>query len=690
MAGKRKRGEVTPTQATTQNTTPSTNGKPISAIAAARLKLEAQLQAQAPPAVDGIQEPPTSPIVEATTDYSASEFDDEIPAPTLIPKNLKLCTWRNISANILSNTPDEFAIILEKHQTVSFIGCLNVQVLKGAVNINGANIGAVPKRGGGERSWRVYVPSTHPITKIRGLDRVNHVSFVSCKEPVPLQGISPLFAGIWAAKKDMGRSFDFISESDTDPLKRPLTPENAPEDWLRAIEDITTSSSASTLVTGDSLTGKSSFAKRLLNRYLTGMGKIAKAVPSVCYLDLDPIKPEYTPHGQISLTIVREVNLGPTFTHPTTTISRGGAREARNETIAAYPLPISNLTNYEEYFISCVRSFFQTYQTLTSSPPSSDGIAFPRPPLIINTPASLYTTHFPLLTSLLTTIFKPTHIIHLGNTTAIDPDTAEKLHALTHLATTKTNSQLHELEAQTPILPPQRTEEELRSMIMQSYFHTSSINSNELGNERAMKWTQHPIETLTPWELCYQETQTRMQDFTAFLALFEPLHPSELCTALNGSVIHIFSTTTTSSSDSEIRRTPKYGIPYFPADRETRMVSPLPLLSSPQSSRLLCTALLHSFQPEEKIVNIIVPKTREAVLRTLDPEATVLVAGCCEVPEWAYVEGAHFDAGQQVRAGPVVGGGGGGGTVGPWVESAGVVEGMGYLNVSRRVRRFLG
>jgi hypothetical protein len=87
-----------------------------------------------------------------------------------------------------------------------------VKVLKGAVNINGANFGAVPRHGEEKKSWRVYVPSTHPITKVRGLDRVNHVQFLSCDEPVGLQGISPDFTGIWATKKELGRSFDFVSQ----------------------------------------------------------------------------------------------------------------------------------------------------------------------------------------------------------------------------------------------------------------------------------------------------------------------------------------------------------------------------------------------------------------------------------------------------------------------------------------------
>ncbi|KAF2641354.1 hypothetical protein P280DRAFT_468985 [Massarina eburnea CBS 473.64] len=659
MAGKRKRGDATPLEAAAQSPTPLID-KPISAIAAARLKLEAKLQAQQPSAA---QETPTSPIVEATSDYGDSEFEEDTPTATLIPKNLKLCTWRKISANILSDTSEELTIVLEKHQTVSFIGCFNVNVLKGAININGANIGAAPKNSEQKKSWRVYAPSTHPITKVRGLDRVNHVQFVSCKEPAPLQEVNPLFAGIWATRKEQGRNFDFIPESDADPFKRPLVPENAPEDWLRAIEDVSSSSSASTVIIGAPMTGKSTFAKRLLNRYLTGVGKTAKAVPVVCYLDLDARNPEYTTHGQISLTVVRQINLGPSFTHPATTV-RGV--DEMNKTIAAFPLPIRDLANYENYFASCAKSLFQAYQGFS--------LGDNRPPLIINTPTTLYTTHLPLLISFLITL-KPNNIIHLGNTFSIDSDAAEKLHTLTLLSTTKTNSQLYELSAQAQILPPQRTEEELRSMHIQSYFHLSSLKGVEMGG---MKWNEKPIDTIMPWELCYEETETRSQDFIGFLPLFEPISSFQLATALNGSIIQIaqISDAEVLSQATDLPRTPKYHIPYFPTDNETHFIAPL----DPSASCIVCTALLSSFDPENRVANIVVPKTHEALLRTLKPENTVMVAGCCETPEWAYVESVYH---QQAEVKTEV-------ELGPWTEKSSVVDGMGHLSVVRRVRKFLG
>ncbi|KAF2679071.1 hypothetical protein K458DRAFT_490761 [Lentithecium fluviatile CBS 122367] len=679
MAGKRKRGEVESTVPQTSDPA-NANGKPISAIAAARLKAAA-VTAQAT-TIDGTQEAPQTLTGATDSDYAESE-PDEIP---VVNQNFKLSTWQNDGENVLSGNDEGLTIVLDKHSTAAFVGCCDVKILKGAVNVNGANLVAIPRQGEQARTYRVFVPSTHPISKVRGLDRLNHVQFLHCEKPTPFTRLSPLFADIWVAPSNSGkeRSFHLISQSDTDTLARPLTPENAPEEWLRSIEDIA-SKSAISLVTGPPCSGKSTFAKRLLNRYLTGMGKTAKPLPSVCYLDLDPEKPEYTPHGQVSLIVVQEVNLGPSFTHPNSPPGVPG----RNVTIAAHPIPFQSLANYEDYFTSCVSDLFQTYQNL---PPE-----YRARPLIINTPTTLYTAHFALLRTLLTTV-KPNHIIHLGDTAAIDPDVALKLDTLQTLAKRATAT-LHELAPQFPLLPPSRTDAELRTMHMQSYFHIGHVkppnphSKSPQGNMEIM-WDTQPLSHLTPWEFCYEETTTRSRDLIGILAFFEPLPSSQLATALNGSVIHVVETSdpVTQAQYRTLPRTPDTNIPYFPSNASTGMTDPL----DPQTSKLVCTAMIRGFDHKNRILQVLVPKTHDSLLQTLSPEKTVFVAGCCDTPEWAYVEDAYHQLHDQMSylqcGGKFVGedvlleGVG----LPPWVEKKSVVDGMGYLNTVRRVRKFLG
>ena len=185
----------------------NTNGKPISAIAAARLKAAAATQV---PIIEDTGDVPQSPLVDAAeSDFGESEPEETTPP---VDRNFNLCTWRKNAETTLSDTDEELTIILEKHATVAFVGSYEVKVLRGAINVNGANIGAVLRGEETLLEQRVFVPSTHPITKIRGLDRTNHVQFLHCQEPTPLATMSPLFAGIWSASSEAGkeRSFQLV------------------------------------------------------------------------------------------------------------------------------------------------------------------------------------------------------------------------------------------------------------------------------------------------------------------------------------------------------------------------------------------------------------------------------------------------------------------------------------------------
>jgi polynucleotide 5'-hydroxyl-kinase GRC3/NOL9 len=191
--------------------------KPMSAIAAARLRAEATAKGVVTPEVTTEPVPgpadvlAPSPLPEPE-EYEDSELDEE---PFVVKQNLKLCTWRNESQNTISNTDSELTVKLSKHTTIALIGVFRFRVLKGAVHINGANIGALSRNGQKDQIYSAYVPSTHPISKIRGLDNVNHVQFISCEEPKPLATMSSLFSDIWNVGADarISRSFQVVSHS---------------------------------------------------------------------------------------------------------------------------------------------------------------------------------------------------------------------------------------------------------------------------------------------------------------------------------------------------------------------------------------------------------------------------------------------------------------------------------------------
>jgi polynucleotide 5'-hydroxyl-kinase GRC3/NOL9 len=460
-----------------------------------------------------------------------------------------------------------------------------------------------------------------------------------------------------------------VTDSDTDPLSRPLRPEVIPEDWLRAIENCTSSPSI-TIITGSSSSGKSTFARRLVNRSLTGLGKNAPSVPAVCYMDLDPKRQEYAPGGQISLVVARDLNLSPSFTHPSIIPASGDAM--RNEMIRSHPIPM-DFANYADYYQSCVEDLFLAYRNLCSRDPSL--------PLVIDTPGFLYTSNFDIINKLLTRL-KPHNIVHLGDTQAYDTETAARLHLLQTTAS-QYRSTVQEITAQQPQSIPIRTDAELSAMQMQSYFHLKPSTTNP-DQPQVLSWTPDTLSHLVPWEFCYDETSERTQDIVGFATYSESIEPASLLHALNGSIVQIIQSTssTVPTPYTSLPRTGKHSIPYFPESERTGKVEPL----DPRTTRLVCTAMIRGFDLERKVVQVLVPKTHDALLYDLVPERTVFVGGCCDVPEWAFVEDAYAKKGAGSHEQPGL-------TTEfvdhmPWVESEGVIEEMGYLNTVRRVRKY--
>ncbi|KAF9701293.1 hypothetical protein EKO04_000582 [Ascochyta lentis] len=663
MPGKRRKLEEIPPVASTQKPAARAE-KPLSAIAAARLRAEATKNVTVQETtLEPLAAPSSPPAEELVSEYEASEAG---PEPAVTQRNVKLCNWQHHPTDIFTENESELSINLNKNTTIALVGHFDFKVSRGAININGANVGAVTRDGQKARSYRAHVPATQPIFKIRGLDGKNHVHFTSCKEPTPFAKLNPLYESIWntGSQGERRRTFGIITDSEDDPLQRSLQPHSSPEDWLRAIEDCASEPSM-TLITGSPESGKSTFSRRLLNRYLTGMGKTKPAVPTVCYLDLDPSKAEYSPQGLISLVVVRQLNLGPSFTHPVTALPQPGSEQ--NEIVRSHAIPM-DLANYQDYYHECIEDLYLAYKNLYSRDSSL--------PLLINTPAFLYTTHFQLLQQLLAR-FKPHNVVHLGDTRAIDPSAADKLHALqTH--TTQHRSTFHEITAQKPKLPQLRTDAELRAMHMQSYFHLGTSSAASLPT-----WTSAPLSTHLPWEFSYLSTSTREQDMVGFLSYNEPVPSSSLMHALNGSIVYIIQTSSAQvpTPYTSLPRTPKSQIPYFPASEKLGLVEPL----DPRSSRVVCAALVRGFDPERRVVQVLVPKALEDAILGLKAERTVFVAGCADWPEWAYVEDAYLEQHEEETGERKLGERG---ELPTWVESEDVVDGMGYLNTVRRVRKF--
>ncbi|KAH6637711.1 hypothetical protein C7974DRAFT_450712 [Boeremia exigua] len=632
---------------------PARTDKPLSAIAAARLRAEAaktaaekeatpEPQAAASPAPALTPEHAASPAPDSP---SESESDSS-PPPA---RATKLSTWTHAPSAIHAETAAELTITLAKNSTIALLGTFDLHVLRGAINIDGANLGAVTRDGERAGPWRVSVPATHPVLKIRGLDGENRVRFVGC-EDAGMGRLGSVWEGLWneGVAGERGRSFGVITTTAEDPLGRPLQPHAAPETWLRAVEDCAAVPNT-TLVAGLPETGKSSFCTRLINRYLTGLGRTKPAVPAVAFLDLDPGAQEYAPPGQIALVVVRELNLGPTFAHP---VAAGGEGAEVNETVRAHVVPLE-LGDYQDYYAACVEDLCLAFRALSARDPALS--------LVINTPGWLATTHSAILTQLVRRC-KPQQIVQMGD---------EPLPALRD--TSVKHSTLHTITAQRALATPYRSPAALRAMATQSYFHLATV--------APPTWSAAPLTTLRPWEFAYRSTPTHRQSLVGFLALTTPPPASALLHYLSGAVIHILQTP---APQTTLPRTPISQIPYFPLDAATGVVTP----PDPRATRLICVALVRGFDPVRGVVQVLVPRALDGAMAELQAERTVFAVGCCERPGWAYVEDAYVRQYEE-EAGERRFGGDEDEETPVWVEREGVIDGMGYMGAERRVRKFI-
>ncbi len=421
------------------------------------------------------------------------------------------------------------------------------------------------------------------------------------------------------------------------------------------------------MVAGAPGSGKSVFARRLVNRSLTGLGKTAQSVPVAFLLDLDPDDQEYMPVGQVSLVAIKDIQLGPKFVHPA--IIPGLENSSRNKLIRAHPVP-RNWPLYMDFYCACVDDLFQTYNKLRSQHPIA--------PLVIKTSGRLYTSNFDILSKFSSQI-KPHNFAHLSSSLTADYEVTTKSQTF-RAETAQYQGTYHEITAHKYTTNLIRSKDDLNLMQMQSYFHLSS-RKRELNNRSALAWACKPLSTIVPWEFCYQETSSRKQDIAGFVMYTEPVESASIVKILNGAIIHILTSNSPVVLDAytKLPCNNKNRIPLIPKSEKYGD----PGFLDPRTSEFRCIAMIRGFDLERNIVQVLVPNTHEGLLRSLLPEQTVFTYGCCNTPEWAFSEDKHAAMASRSNQPSILKG-----DKCMWVEEQIFADQMGYLNTLRRVRKF--
>ncbi|KAI6245681.1 Polynucleotide 5'-hydroxyl-kinase GRC3 [Erysiphe necator] len=512
------------------------------------------------------------------------------------------------------------------------VGQYEICVHKGDINLLGATLRHL-------RRYRVFASPAHSLPVIRcsressDLAEISLHPFESGFEE--LKSLSPLFGSLWDNKsgsddsrfdnlspKKNQSTFQILYSSCEKHQKSYFHALVSPPEWNLAISSCIKSSETPPIifVCGPKSAGKSTFAKLLVNRFLSRSIEKATSI-SVALLDLDPGQPEYSPPGQLSLTHVKEPNLGPSFSHPVC--------GRVNECLRSHFIGAISPTLDPEFYITCALSLFSDYRRFLYNNNS-------KCPLVINTPGWVLGTGLEILIELLENI-RPNIVMYMSQEGP--PEVVESLKDVDKsINFVSLPSQTSESSS--------RTAAQLRKMLYISYFHLNSCFKDTLS------WNFQPISSFRPWEIRYSGDSPGI---LGIMCYGEVPSANLLAETLNGSLLSIVvidemtvipglekekgnnkkkmledSVHLHKFLESNIIRTPE-DLPYF----DPKIVTKL----RPETSHSIGLALVRGIDISRRRLQVITPISAITLEKLQETEKPiVLVHGKLDTPGWAYTE----------------------------------------------------
>ncbi|KAJ6518830.1 hypothetical protein C8R45DRAFT_6650 [Mycena sanguinolenta] len=520
-------------------------------------------------------------------------------------------------------------ISLSATQTISLLGAYIFTVLQGAVCICGTR---VPSNA---TAYRVYAPRSSPIPIIEALDekmpldsfsavpaRLRPV-FESCDTLVAFQ---PLDSGVEGLGR-ICRTFDGVFKPsrwhDTDGgqhlrlpgvhlITKPSKDIQAfilPSSWETALNSISDTASGIYLIKGHKKSGKSSFARTLLNRLLCRYSKVA-------FLECDPGQSEFTPGGLVALNIIERPVFGPPFTHPTLSNF-------------AHYIGVTTPRSSPSHYLASIQSLVETYQLEVQSPADYDD----RPkisetiPLIVNTMG--WTKGLGAdLTRKIEDLVQPTDIFEVEappfdhSLSFEPPPRLPDLHS----------PQLHLLQSIPPsVLSANYSASDHRAISILSYFHSIFPRAapNALEQVTAIRWnTAIPLCGQPPYEIDWTLAFDRIALCGAGV---EDVVPSEISRVLNGGLVGLVAYEP-GSLDEDINMSTAS------SDADVTQGSPIPYIqgsAAPSPSTSMChgIALIRAISPSSSHMQLLTPLPSHLLSK-----CRVLVKGEMELPIWGMLD----------------------------------------------------
>ena len=206
------------------------------------------------------------------------------------------------------------------------------------------------------------------------------------------------------------------------------------------------------LISGPKGSGKSSFAKLLVNSILSQQLDFPGS-PAVAFLDLDPGQPEFQPPGSISLMLLKSFVLSAQFTHDTTSVS------SKSKIIRSHFFGYLTPRDDPSYYLECCMDLLNNYRKIQST----DTCANSPIPLVINCCGWVFGTGLDILVDLICRLL-PSRVIYMSTQ---GPEEVEA--RLAGIVSTSSNL-FHTLTSQ-PFQHTTQDSSKSRLVKMLSYFH---------------------------------------------------------------------------------------------------------------------------------------------------------------------------------------------------------------------------
>ncbi|KAK7470505.1 Polynucleotide 5'-hydroxyl-kinase grc3 [Stygiomarasmius scandens] len=528
---------------------------------------------------------------------------------------------------------------LQEGETVSFVGTYRLTVLVGSLSICGVTLSPSP------RTHDVFAPRSSPLPVLKACSNPENESW----KPTPPDRLKDIFQtsntvfilqelrtnveGLGSVCKTFESVFRPSRLSGEDKLDlrlagihmitnsaKDIHPYLIPPSWDAAMKSFLSSGSEQSpseapvyIVKGPKKSGKSSFAKMLLNKLVQKYRKVA-------FLECDIGQSEFTPGGMVSLNIIEKPVFGPPFTHPT----------LPNQ--AHYIGALTPRTSPSHY-LAAIQALVQYYKLDVQTPvdtTSEDSRIDYCIPLVVNTMGWAKGLGADL-TAKIEEMVQPSHIFEFE---APIHDGGWSKSNITTIASVDYSSTPRQHKLLEPITPlPNYSAVDHRIITLLSYFHavfpSPTIDANDfirdlkegLRQVTACTWnTSLPLCAVPPFEV---DVPSIVDRFVLCGAGSEDVIPAEIERVLNGAVVGLVScdpgTLDTNDTDSRTHGV----IPYIQG-------SDLP---SPLASVAHGLALIRSLSPGGSSMHVITP-VPSALLTT----TRVFVKGEMELPVWGMLD----------------------------------------------------